>query len=198
MAIFVIFIILIAAAILLAYILTSGAPETPVKEKTNEEVLAEARLLIQLGKAREQAKAVGDEKTVQQTLDMTYEGPLPLEKPDGTYTSIYNTIETFDIAGINFRTNIDKYVGDWMGYLDPEPTNKYDPNAIAIFHQYGHHLGYIPGVSTEHVRSLFSTFPVRCWGSIERCMDTTTNRPFFVGMIYVEVPSVTPSSVSPL
>ena len=194
MAVFVIFMIMIAAAILLAYILTSGAPEEPANEKSEEEVIAEARHLIQLTKAKEQAEAAGDEKTVQQVLDMTYDGPIPLEKPDGTYTSIYSTIESYDIAGINFRPGIDKYVGDFMGYLDPEPTNKYDPKAIAIYHQYGHHLGYIPAVSTDELRSHFDKFPVRCWRSIERRIDTTENRPFFIGEIFIELPpKVSPS-----
>ena len=194
MAVFFVTIIMIASTILIAYIILSSKPEEPVKEKSDEEVLAEARHLIQLVKAKEQAEAAGDEKTVQQTLNMTYEGPLPLEKPDGTYTSIYSTIESYDIAGINFRPGIDKYVGDFMGYLDPEPTNKYDPNAIAIYHQYGHHLGYIPAVSTDELRSHFDKFPVHCWGSIERRIDTTENRPFFIGEIFIELPpKVSPS-----
>lgn len=194
MAVFVITMIMIASTILLAYIILSGKSEEPEKEKSDKEVLSEAQHLIQLMKAKEQAEARGDTSIVQSILNMTYDGPIPLEKPDGTYTSIYSTIESYDIAGINFRPGIDKYVGDFMGYLDPEPTNKYDPNAIAIYHQYGHHLGYVPAVSTDELRSKFTTFPVRCWGSIELRIDTTENRPFFIGEIFVEIPpKVSPS-----
>ena len=42
-----------------------------------------------MGEALQQAKAHGDEKTVQEILNMTYTGPLPEKKPDGTYTQIY-------------------------------------------------------------------------------------------------------------
>ena len=42
-----------------------------------------------MGEALQQAKAHGDEKTVQEIMNMTYTGPLPEKKEDGTYTQLY-------------------------------------------------------------------------------------------------------------
>lgn len=63
---------------------------TPVsKEPSDEELIANAKKLAAMGEALQQAKAHGDEKTVQEILNMTYTGPLPEKKEDGTYTQIY-------------------------------------------------------------------------------------------------------------
>ena len=71
------------------------------------------------------------------------------------------------IAGINYRQNLGKYVGRFKGELRPEPTNEYDPNAIAIYHSDGHHLGYVPSVDTRYLHSLlYDRFPYECVGEI--------------------------------
>ena len=63
---------------------------TPVsKEPSDEELIANAKKLASMGEALQQAKAHGDEKTVQEILNMTYTGPLLEKKEDGTYTQIY-------------------------------------------------------------------------------------------------------------
>lgn len=56
---------------------------------TDEELIANAKKLAAMGEALQQAKAHGDEKTAQEILNMTYTGPLPEMKEDGTYTQIY-------------------------------------------------------------------------------------------------------------
>lgn len=58
-------------------------------EPSDEELIANAQKLTAMGEALQQAKAHGDEKTVQEILNMTYTGPLPEKKEDGTYTQIY-------------------------------------------------------------------------------------------------------------
>ena len=65
------------------------SPEPAQKEMSDEELIANANKLAAMGEALQQAKAHGDEKTVQEILNMTYTGPLPEKKADGTYTQIY-------------------------------------------------------------------------------------------------------------
>ena len=66
-----------------------ASPKPVQKEMSDEELIANANKLAAMGEALQQAKAHGDEKTVQEILNMTYTGPLPEKKPDGTYTQIY-------------------------------------------------------------------------------------------------------------
>ena len=47
----------------------------------------------------------------------------------------------FYIAGIDYRENIDNYLGEFKGTLEAEPTNEYDPNAIKVLATDGHHVG---------------------------------------------------------
>lgn len=67
----------------------STSPEPVQKEISDEELIAKGNKLAAMGEALQQAKAHGDEKTVQEILNMTYTGPLPEKKADGTYTQIY-------------------------------------------------------------------------------------------------------------
>jgi hypothetical protein len=39
--------------------------------------------------------------------------------------------------------------------LKPEPTNKYDPNAVQVIHD-GHHVGYVPRDLSAEVARLFA------------------------------------------
>ena len=93
----------------------------------------------------------------------------------------------FNIAGINYRSGIQNYVGTFDGCLIPEPNNKFDPNAIRIVHSDGHHLGYIPSDETDYLRSIVNnSFPVPCKGEITEEIDYDENRKFFQGIVYVE------------
>lgn len=137
------FIILIIAALLiiLPIALTKNndkpKPAKQSPQQTTAEVLAQAKRLLLLTEVKRQAEAVGDSATAQAVLGMTYDGKIPIEKPDGTYTNIYKHVLSYFISGINYRDHINRYVGSFMGYLQPEPDNPYDPNAIAIHHSDG-------------------------------------------------------------
>jgi hypothetical protein len=68
----------------------------------------------------------------------------------------------FAIAGMSYRDDIDEYLGEHVGTLEAEPTNKYDPNAIKILTGDGHHVGYVPKDMTAEVRK-HSKLPCRCY-----------------------------------
>jgi hypothetical protein len=84
--------------------------------------------------------------------------------------SQFDIIE-FNIAGISHRDNIDDYLGEFVGTLEPEPTNAYDPNAIKILAPDGHHVGYVPADMTSEVRSV-AALPCPCYCYIG-CNTTT-------------------------
>lgn len=93
---------------------------------------------------------------------------------------------TFSIAGINYRRGIAHYVGQSTGCLQPEPSNRHDPNAIAIHAADGHHLGYVPAFETDNVRALHLRFPIPVYVSIEECYDSDDHRRFFVGQVTIK------------
>ena len=68
----------------------------------------------------------------------------------------------FNIAGIEYRDNIDEYLGESVGVLEAEPTNPYDPNAIKILTHDGHHVGYVPKDMTDEVRKV-ANLPCSCF-----------------------------------
>lgn len=173
---------------------TSPTPEpahTSQSSKTYSPVY-----LARLAEVKRQAEARGDTAAVQAVLDMTYDGSLPTMKPDGTFTDLRSSILSYNIAGINFRKGLKDYVGEFIGYLKPEPKNKYDHDAIAIHHSDGKHLGYIPADYTDAVRGLHLQFPIPVWGDIEEDYDYDNNRRYYRGIIYIEVPpKVYPSNL---
>lgn len=190
----IILIILIAVALIAGQILLTKKkepantspvqqPQQPSQKKTYNPIY-----LARLAEVKRQAELRGDSDTVLSVMNMTYDGPLPTMKPDGTFTDLSSTIISYPTAGINFRRGLGEYVGDFIGYLKPEPKNKYDHNAIAIHHSDGKHLGYIPADDTDDVRSLNISFPVPIWGEIEEDFDYDENRRYYRGIIYIEVP----------
>lgn len=161
----------------------------PVEQpKTDAELISDAKRLMLLMEVKRQAEERGDEETVNAVLNMTYNGTLPTQKPDGSYTCIYNPLWDFNLAGVNYRKNIRDYVGVFEGYLQPEPDNEYDPDAIAVYHANGHHLGYIPQNCTDDIRDLELPFPIAVFGEIEEGYDYDQNRNYFKGIVYLEVP----------
>ena len=136
---------------------------------------------------KRQAEERGDEDTVNAVLNMTYDGPIPKQKPDGSYTNIYNPLWDFNLAGVNYRKDISKYVGEFSGYIEPEPTNEYDPDAIAVYHSDGHHVGYIPQNCTDDIRDCGLPFPIAIFGEIEEGYDYDQNRNYFKGIVYLEI-----------
>lgn len=157
------------------------------QQKTDAELIGEAKRLMLLMEVMRQAKEHNDAATVNAVNTMTYEGTLPELLPDGSYTSLYEEELSFNIAGINYREGIADYVGEFEGYLQPDTQNEYDPNAIAVYHSDGHHLGFIPAYETQEVRELNLPFPIEVTGIIEQKHNDAENRDYFQGVVYVEV-----------
>lgn len=134
-----------------------------------------------------QSKIVGDENTYQAVLNDTYDGALPEPRDDGGYLSIYDNLRILKIAGINYRTGINRYLGRVMCALVPEPDNEYDPEAVKIVAEDRHHLGYIPSEHTDFVRSMAGgEFPYRCEAHIYESEDEEDGHKFFYGFVYIK------------
>lgn len=145
--------------------------------------LIEANRLMALVEVRRQAALYGDTATVAAVDNMTYDGPLPVKLRDGSYTRVYKLYD-YNIAGINYRNGIADYLGDFEGYLQPDPDNEHDPNAIAVYHKDGHPLGFIPAACTDYVRALGLPFQIAVTGTIERNHDEIEDRDYFVGTVF--------------
>ena len=156
------------------------------QQKTDAELIGEAKRLMLLMEVKRQAELYGDTDTVQAVLNMTYDGPMPEQQPDGSYSRIYE-LQDYNIAGINYRENVAAYLGDFEGYLKPDPDNEHDHNAIAVYAQDGHHLGFIPAGCTDNIRALCLPFPIAITGTIEQEHDEDENRDYFVGTVYLYV-----------
>lgn len=176
---------IIAFIIVVVKLYKSAHAETEQIQLSNP---AHEHNMILLAEVKRQAEEHNDQDTIQAVLNMTYDGPMPEQKPDGSYTSIYVAYLRYNIAGINYRKNVKDYVGKFKGYIQPEPTNQYDPNAIAVYAEDGHHLGYIPEAETYEIRELGIPFPIDFFGEIEECYDYDRQRNFFVGHILIEQP----------
>lgn len=136
--------------------------------------------------ARKHAEQTGDTEAVQAIDNGTYKELLDRRatKRQQTIPQDYVAYQ-YDIAGINFRRGIAEYIGQSTGYLKPQPTNRHDPNAIAIYSSDGHHLGYIREYETDEVRSLRLRFPIPVSVDIEECYDYDESRRFFVGSVII-------------
>ena len=187
---FIVFIVFVAIIVISVKIVKRNSASDAVAQPTQDKSQHGWQYMSLIGEVKRQAEERGDTETVQECLNLTYDEQMPIRKPDGSYTSIYNPIWDFNIAGINFRKGIKKYVGDFFGYLQPEPNNQHDPNAIAIYHSDGHHLGYIPADFTDEIRELGFPFPMQVWGWIEEDHDDDDNRDYFRGTVYIEIPDV--------
>lgn len=133
-----------------------------------------------------QAGIVGDQLTVDAINHNDYRGPLPERRSDGGWLSIYDNLRILKIAGINHRQGINHYVGRVECMLVPEPDNEYDPYAIKVVSEDGHHLGYIPSGQTDFVSSLSGDeFPYRCTAFIQENEDEDDDHKFFTGFVYI-------------
>lgn len=143
--------------------------------------------------ARQRAVESGDTEAVQAIYNGTYKELLE-QRASKRQAPAPNDIEycTFDIAGINYREGIAGYVGKSTGYIKPQPTNRHDPNAIAIYADDDHHLGYIREYETDDVRALRLRFPIPVSVFIEECYDDDVNRRFFVGSVTIRIKKKTP------
>lgn len=159
------------------------------QEQERKEAEEQARLNVLKHEALLQAQMVGDVNAIKALENGTYNGPLP-EKENGRYNSIFDGLLILPIAGINYRSGIKTYVGDFKGVLVPEPKNDYDPNAIMIKCEDGHHLGYVPEEETDSVRMILGRDfqRHRIIGHIDELEDEDdegNTRKFFSGHIYI-------------
>lgn len=69
---------------------------------------------------------------------------VAFDKSDMTGDMNKDTLEA-KISGLSFYIDFDDYTKYSIegGYIKAEPENNYDPNAIAIYHDSGKHIGYI-------------------------------------------------------
>ena len=140
-----------------------------------------------LAMARQRAEQQGDTEAVQAIDNGTYKELLE-RRAAARESKIAPGIEIYQysIAGINYRKGIAAYLGRSTGYIKPEPTNRHDPNAIAVYSDDGHHLGYIPATDTYEVHSLRLKFPIPVSVDIEECYDDDDRR-FYVGEVSFQV-----------
>lgn len=138
--------------------------------------------------ARQHAEQTGDTEAVQAIDSGTYKELLDQRAADRE-SKIAPGIEIYQysIAGINYRKGIASYLGRSTGFIKPEPTNRHDPNAIAVYAEDGHHLGYIPATDTYDVHSLRLRFPIPVSVDIEECYDSDEDRRFYVGEVSFQV-----------
>ena len=137
--------------------------------------------------ARQHAEQIGDTEAVQAIDNGTYKELLEHRAADREL-KIAPGIEIYQysIAGINYRKGIAAYLGSSTGYIKPEPTNRHDPNAIAVYAEDGHHLGYIPATDTYEVHSLRLHYPITVSIDIKECYDADDRR-FYVGEVSFQV-----------
>ena len=91
----------------------------------------------------------------------------------------------FNIAGIEYRDNIDEYLGESVGVLESEPTNHYDPNASKVLTADCHHVGYVPKDMTDEVRKV-TNLPCHCFFYIGK------RNGIFFSDCYILRPNVSP------
>lgn len=152
-------------------------------------LIKEAERTVAMIELMNQAKAVGDNDTVDIIMKNLYHGDLPTQYADGSYQSMYPELMIVKIAGINYRGNLSAYVGKFKGIMKPEPTNEYDQKAIMIKCEDGKHLGYVPEDETEDVRAFIKTAdvdfkPYRIQGEINEGEDGEGKK-YFYGRIYI-------------
>ena len=182
---------IVVIVIIFVAIKPTGVTNEPVQQRQDStqdlyKAIANANRLVRVSEALIQAGLVGDKATVEAINNNTYKGPLPQEREDGGWMSIYDKLRILSIAGINHRTGIGKYIGRVKCTLVPEPTNQFDQNAIKVVSEDKHHLGYIPAYQTDFVRSFTGNmFPYRCTAFIEQKRDEDDGHKFFVGYVYL-------------
>ena len=154
---------------------------------TNDELISELEKKKLNAEVMIQSMIVGDTDTYNAVLNNTYSGPWPEPRADGGYLSLYDNLRILKIAGINYRTGINRYLGRVMCALVPEPDNEYDPEAVKIVAEDRHHLGYIPSEQTDFVRSMAGgEFPYRCEAHIYESEDEEDGHKFFYGFVYIK------------
>ena len=154
---------------------------------TNDELISELEKKKLNAEVMIQSMIVGDTDTYNAVLNNTYRGPWPEPRADGGYLSLYDNLRILKIAGINYRSGINRYLGRVMCALVPEPDNEYDHEAVKIVAEDRHHLGYILSEQTDFVRSMAGgEFPYRCEAHIYESEDEEDGHKFFYGFVYIK------------
>ena len=188
MALFWLIIIIVILWMIVKVVTSDTTPEQQQEPKnSDEDVLANAQRLLALTEAATQAKESGHDDVYQAIMDNIYGGPLPERRSDGGWTSIFDDLRILSIAGINHRQNIVRYKGRNTVALVPEPSNEFDPDAIKVIAEDGHHLGYIHRDQTDMVRSwAHDKFPFYCVAMIQEHEDETDEHHFYTGYLYIK------------
>ena len=188
MALFWLIIIIVILWMIVKVVTSDTTPEQQQEpKKSDEDVLANAQRLLALTEAATQAKESGHDDVYQAIMDNIYGGPLPERRSDGGWTSIFDDLRILSIAGINHRQNIVRYKGRNTVALVPEPSNEFDPDAIKVIAEDGHHLGYIHRDQTDMVRSwAHDKFPFYCVAMIQEHEDETDEHHFYTGYLYIK------------
>lgn len=141
---------------------------------------------LQYDELQRQAEALGDTRTLEAIRTNTYEGNLPIMRPDG-YTHYTSDVYEFDIAGMMYRDlkKVKKCDGLSDARLVAEPSNEFDPNAIKIIHESNTHVGYIPKDQTATVRNLVE-LPADCFVTI-MIDDNDEGDIYCSGTVYLEI-----------
>ena len=193
------FVVIFVAAVLVWYIWRDGDEETDTQRELAEKMFGSPQSdepATDYGRVLEeqcarieamiQADEVGRADVHQQINDGTYTGPLPERRNDGGWTSIFDELRILSVAGINHREGIVRYTGRNTVALVPEPKNEFDPQAIKVVAEDGHHLGYIRRDQTDMVRSWArDEFPMYCTCRIEQHEDDGDGHRFYTGFIYL-------------
>jgi len=157
----------------------------PVVEHDEPDISAQLEKECARIEALIQAAEAGHDDVHQQIEDGTYKGPWPERRSDGAWTSIFDDLRILSIAGINHRQAISHYKGRNTVALVPEPKNEFDPNAIKVIAEDGHHLGYIHRDQTDMVRSwAHDKFPHYCICMIQEHDDEDDGHRFYTGYLY--------------
>jgi hypothetical protein len=157
----------------------------PVVEHDEPDISAQLEKECARIEALIQAAEAGHDDVHQQIEDGTYKGPWPERRSDGAWTSIFDDLRILSIAGINHRQAISHYKGRNTVALVPEPKNEFDPNAIKVIAEDGHHLGYIHRDQTDMVRSwAHEKFPHYCICMIQEHDDEDDGHRFYTGYLY--------------
>ena len=193
------FVVIFVAAVLVWYIWRDGDEETDTQRELAEKMFGSPQSdepATDYGRVLEeqcarieamiQADETGHHDIRQQIEADTYQGPLPERRNDGGWTSIFDELRILSVAGINHREGIVRYTGRNTVALVPEPKNEFDPQAIKVVAEDGHHLGYIRRDQTDMVRSWArDEFPMYCTCRIEHHEDDGDGHRFYTGYIYL-------------
>jgi len=188
MALFWLIIIIVILWMIVKVVTSDTTPEQQADSKKSDEyVLANAQRLLALTEAATQAKESGHDDVYQAIMANTYDGALPERRSDGGWTSVFDDLRILSIAGINHRQNIVRYKGRNTIALVPEPSNEFDPDAIKVVAEDGHHLGYIHRDQTDMVRSWArDKFPFYCVAMIQEHEDEMDEHHFYTGYLYIK------------